>query len=187
MKHSLIVEGLNHKIKETEYRPVLFSKVLSPLESTNIGGVSYRNFLGTGIKTVKMSEFKDHGRKPYVVNIEDATVEHDKFRTALWTGNFIQMTLMSIPVGGDVGLEIHNDTDQFLRLEKGHALVQMGLQKNNLDFEHKVTDDWVILVPSGYWHNVTNIGNEPLNIYSIYGPPHHKYGTVHETQEDDIE
>lgn len=162
MKHSLVIVKENNlrKIQETEYRPVVFAKNFTGMEK----------------------EFKDHGRKPYVVNIEDATIKHNKFRTALWTGEFIQMTLMSIPVGSEIGLEIHDDTDQFLRLEKGRALVQMGTRKENLDFEREITDDWVILVPSGYWHNITNIGNEPLKIYSIYGPPHHEHGTVERTK-----
>ena len=132
-----------------------------------------------------MSELHDHGPNPYVVDIEDATLANDAFRTALWTGTHLQMTVMSIPVGGDVGFEVHGDTDQFLRLEQGRGRVQMGATKDNLTFDEEVSGDWAVLVPQGVWHNITNIGDEPMKLYSIYAPPHHRFGTVHETQADD--
>src|SRR5699024_4470792 len=131
-----------------------------------------------------MTKYIDHGPNPYVVNIEDATLANENFRTASWTGEKIQLTLMSIPVGGDVGLEVHNDTDQFLRLEQGRGRVQMGPSKDEFTFDEEVSDDWIILVPKGMWHNVTNIGDEPMKIYSLYAPPHHAHGTIHETQAD---
>lgn len=134
-----------------------------------------------------MAELTDHGPDPYVVNIEEATLENDKFRTTLWTGEQLQVTVMSIPVGGDVGLEVHSDTDQFLRLEQGRGRVQMGPSKDDLSFDEEVADDWSIVVPKGSWHNITNIGDEPMKLYSIYAPPHHAYNTVHETQADDVD
>jgi len=127
--------------------------------------------------------FTDEGAKPFVVDIEDATLANDNYRTALWTGTHLQLTLMSIPVGGDIGLEVHPHLDQFLRLEKGKARVQMGPAENDLSFDREIEDDWIILVPAGTWHNITNIGDEPLKIYSLYGPPQHPHGTVHETKE----
>lgn len=126
---------------------------------------------------------QDKAGKPYVVNIEELTTENKNYRTAQWTGEFLQMTTMAIPVGGEVGLEIHKDTDQFLRIEAGKAKVLMGTTKENLDFEKEAEDDFAVFVPSGYWHNILNIGNEPLKLYSIYAPPHHPVGTVHETFE----
>lgn len=123
------------------------------------------------------------GKKPYVVDIEELTTQNSNFRTAEWTGEFLQMTTMSIEVGGEVGLEIHKDTDQFLRIEAGKAKVLMGKTKENLNFETEAKDDDAIFVPSGYWHNILNIGEEPLKLYSIYAPPHHPAGTVHETYE----
>ena len=126
---------------------------------------------------------KDHLKKPYVVNIEELTKNNRNFRTAEWTGAYLQMTTMSIPVGGEVGFEIHEGTDQFLRIESGKARVVMGKDKDNLDFEQEAEDDDAVFVPSDYWHNVFNIGNEPLKLYSIYAPPHHPVGTVHETYE----
>ncbi len=126
----------------------------------------------------------DRGKKPYVVNIEDLTVANDNFRTAEWTGQFLQMTLMSIEVGSEIGLEIHDDTDQFLRIEQGKAKVVMGEDRDNLEFEALAEDDFAIFIPTGYWHNVINIGDEPLKIYSIYAPPHHAPGVVHRTKEE---
>lgn len=121
------------------------------------------------------------GRKPYVVDIEELTTQNRNFRTAEWTGEFLQMTTMSIEPGGEVGLEIHKDTDQFLRIEAGRAKVLMGRSKENLDYERDAEDDDAIFVPSGYWHNILNQGEEPLKLYSIYAPPHHPAETVHET------
>jgi len=125
----------------------------------------------------------DKGPNPYVVDIEKLTTDNKNFRTAEWTGEFLQMTTMAIEVGGEVGFEIHTDTDQFLRIEAGRARVVMGKEKENLDFEAEAKDDDAIFVPSGYWHNILNIGTEPLKMYSIYAPPHHPAGTVHETYE----
>lgn len=127
-------------------------------------------------------ELKDSGPRPYVVDIEEATVQNENFRTALWTGGNLQLTLMSIPVGGEIGLEAHSELDQFLRIEQGRGLVQMGRSQDALDFEEQIGDDWVVLVPAGLWHNITNVGDTPLKIYSIYAPPEHPHGTVHATK-----
>ena len=126
----------------------------------------------------------DAGPNPFVVDIESATLENDNYRTTLWTGSNLQMTVMSIEVGGDIGLEVHDDGDQFLRVEQGKARVQMGPAEDDLSFDEEVGDDWVILVPAGQWHNVTNIGDEPLKVYALYAPPEHPHGTVHATREE---
>ncbi len=89
---------------------------------------------------------------------------------------------MSIPVGGEIGLEVHNGIDQFLRIEEGKGRVQMGDAEDDLVFDQAIGDDWVVLVPAGTWHNITNVGDEPLKIYSIYAPPEHPHGTVHATK-----
>ncbi len=99
---------------------------------------------------------KDYGSNPFVVNIEEATKQNSTFRTALWTGEHLQVTLMSIPVGEDIGLEVHPDNDQFLRIEEGQGVVQMGDTQNNLSFQRNVQDDDSIMVPAGKWHNLTN-------------------------------
>lgn len=127
-------------------------------------------------------ELKDYGEKPFVTNIEEATEQNKNYRTALWTGQNLQLTLMSIEVGEDIGLEIHPDHDQFLRIEKGKGLVQMGASKENLDFEEKAGEDYAVFVPAGKWHNVTNTGDKPLKLYSIYAPVQHPFGTVQQTR-----
>jgi len=131
-----------------------------------------------------MTAKKDHGKEPYVLDIEQTTLDNDNFRTTLWTGRHLQLTVMSIPVGGDIGLEVHPKNDQFLRLEQGKGRVEMGPKKSELNFSEDVEDDWAILVPAGTWHNVTNIGDEPMKVYALYGPPDHVAGTVHKTQKD---
>ena len=130
-------------------------------------------------------ELRDYGSKPFVVNIEEATKQNNYFRVALWTGRYLQLTLMSINVGEDIGLEKHPDLDQFIRIEEGQGLVQMGDSKNCLDFQRYVYDDYAILIPAGKWHNLTNIGNKPLKLYSIYAPPEHPFGTVHVTKPEE--
>jgi mannose-6-phosphate isomerase-like protein (cupin superfamily) len=127
-------------------------------------------------------ELKDYGKEPFVVNIDDVTKQNNTFRTALWTGSNLQVTLMSINPGESIGLEIHSDVDQFLRIEDGQGIVQMGDTKENLSFQARVEDDFAIMVPAGKWHNVTNTGNKPLKLYSIYAPPEHPSGTVHKTK-----
>ena len=134
-----------------------------------------------------MTEQTDHGKKPYVLDIEATTVDNDNFRTTLWTGAHLQLTVMAIPVGGDIGLEVHPDNDQFLRLEQGRGLVEMGPAEDDLSFDQIAEDDDAIFIPAGSWHNVTNVGDEPLKLYSIYAPPEHEHGTVHPTKADDPE
>jgi len=124
----------------------------------------------------------DEGPEPYVVDIEQATLSNENYRTTLWTGANLQMTVMKIEPGRDIGLEVHEDGDQFLRVETGKALVQMGPSEDDLPFEREVEDDWVILVPAGTWHNVVNVGTGPLKVYALYAPPEHPHGTVHATK-----
>jgi mannose-6-phosphate isomerase-like protein (cupin superfamily) len=126
----------------------------------------------------------DHGPDPYVVDIDEATKRNDTYRTALWTGDHLQLTLMSIPPGDDIGLEIHPHIDQFLRIEQGQGLVKMGESENSLDFQRKVCDGYAVFVPAGTWHNLINTGNKPLKLYSIYAPPQHPKGTVQQTKAD---
>lgn len=129
-------------------------------------------------------QFDDQGKKPFVLDIEKATLDNENFRTTMWTGEHIQMTVMNIPVGGDVGLEVHHSVDQFLRIEAGRGRCEMGDAEDNLTFIREVHDDDAIFVPAGKWHNVVNIGDEPLKLYTIYGPADHVPGTVHPTQAD---
>lgn len=109
---------------------------------------------------------QDYGTEPTVLNIESYTLGNENFRTVLWTGNNLQVTLMTIPVGGDVGLEQHMGIDQFLRIEEGMAQVMMGDSQDKLDFVRDVEDDYAIFVPAGKWHNIVNKGDKPLSIRS---------------------
>lgn len=126
----------------------------------------------------------DHGPDPFVTDIEAATRGNDAFRRTLWTGTHLQLTLMCLQPGEEIGLEVHDDVDQFLRIEEGSGLVEMGAARTDLSFRRDVGDDDVVLVPAGSWHNVTNTGGGPLRLYSIYGPAQHRHGTVHVTKAD---
>ena len=125
---------------------------------------------------------KDIGPQPQSFNIEEATKRNTNFRSVAWSGRYLQVTLMSIPAGGDIGLEAHPETDQFLRLDSGRGRVQMGSAKDELTFEKDVSDGWCVLVPAGTWHNITNSGEEPLKVYTVYAPQHHEPGKIQETQ-----
>ena len=127
---------------------------------------------------------KDYGAEPTVLDIEAYTMSNDNFRTALWTGTKLQVTLMSISVDGEVGLEQHPDTDQFLRIEDGQGKVVMGDDKESLTFTKIAEKDFAIFVPAGKWHNIINTGDKPLKLYSIYSPVEHPHGTIHKTFEE---
>ena len=124
----------------------------------------------------------DQGPAPFVIDIERATLDNDTYRTTIWTGSHLQLTVMAIEPGHDIGLEVHDDHDQFLRVEEGIARVQMGPAEDELTFDETVGDDWAVFVPAGSWHNLTNVGDQPLKVYSIYAPPEHPHGTVHATK-----
>ncbi len=126
----------------------------------------------------------DNGPKPNAFDLETATVENTAYRTVAWTGKYLQVTLMSIPVGQSIGLEVHPGTDQFLRLDAGRGKCVMGPAKDDLTFEQDVSDGWSVQVPAGTWHDVLNTGDEPMQLYVIYAPTHHAAGKVHETAED---
>lgn len=135
---------------------------------------------------VRFSKFADYGPEPFVVNIEKATAQNNMFRTTLWTGGHLQLTLMSLKPGEDIGLEIHPNIDQFIRIEEGVGLVRMGARRDNLVLQKRVNREYAFIIPAGTWHNLINIGNVPLKLYSIYAPPQHPPGTVHATKADAI-
>ena len=91
---------------------------------------------------------------------------------------------MSIPRGGEIGVEMHGDTDQFLYAVSGRAIVYMGKCKNRLQEKSCVGEGDAILIPAGTWHNIVNVGRYPLKLYSLYAPPAHPFGTVPRTKED---
>ena len=129
-------------------------------------------------------QISDNGPRPNAFDIETATRANENYRTVAWTGTYLQVTLMSIPVGESIGLEVHPDTDQFLRLDGGRGRCVMGPAKDQLDFEQEVSDGWSIQVPAGSWHDVVNTGDEPLRLYAVYAPVHHAPGIVQRSSDD---
>lgn len=129
-------------------------------------------------------EIRDYGPEPFIFPINHAATKNENFRTTLWTGRYMQLTLMSIPVCGDIGVEMHSDVDQFIRVESGRAKVYFGRCRNSLCEVSCVDENDAILIPAGTWHNIVNVGRSPLKLYSLYAPPQHPAGTVHRTKED---
>ena len=126
----------------------------------------------------------DMGGKAVAVNLERLAACNQNYRTALWTGERLQVTLMCIPVGGDVGAEMHCDTDQLLYVVSGCALAVTGPCRNRMNDRRKIAEGCAALIPAGTWHNLVNIGHTPLKLYSVYAPPHHPAGTVQRTKSD---
>jgi len=126
----------------------------------------------------------DNGPQPNAFDIETLTKDNDTYRSVAWTGRYLQVTVMSIPVGESIGLEMHPETDQFLRLDAGRGRVVMGPAEDDLPFTQDVEDGWAVTVPAGTWHDIINTGDEPMRLYAIYAPVHHAPGRVHPTAAD---
>lgn len=115
--------------------------------------------------------------KGYVGNIEKETLDNSNFRRVLYTASYMQLVVMSIPAGEDIGEEVHGQ-DQFIRVEEGKG-------KAVLDgIEHAIEDDTATVIPAGTKHNIINVGDSDLKLYSIYAAPHHEDGTIHATKAD---
>lgn len=117
-------------------------------------------------------------KKGFSTNIEKDTLDNNLFRKVLYTGEHSQLVLMCLRPGEDIGMEVHNELDQFFRFEEGEGKVIVN------DNEYAVEDGSAVIVPAGSMHNVVNTGSEDLKMYTIYSPPEHKDGTVHETKAD---
>ncbi len=126
----------------------------------------------------------DYGPNPYITNIGNVSAQNQYFRSALWTGCHLQLTLMCIPPCGEVGLEVHPDTDQLLRVEWGEAAVTLGACKGSQTLYENLRPGDAVFVPAGVWHNIRNTGRCPLKLSSVYAPPHHPHGTVHRTKKE---
>ena len=111
--------------------------------------------------------------KGYVDNIEEATNSNGDFRRVLYTGKNLQLVLMTLQPGDEIGEEVHEDRDQFFRIEDGRGTVYIDGAPN------PVEDDFAVIVPAGARHNVVNTGDQPLKLYTLYGPPEHRDGIVH--------
>lgn len=126
----------------------------------------------------------DNGPQPNAFDLETATKENATYRTVAWTGKYLQVTLMSIPPGSSIGLEVHPETDQFVRLDAGKGHVTMGPAQDDLNFGMDVSDGWSVQVPAGTWHDIINIGTDDMRLYVVYAPVHHTAGIVQKTAED---
>ena len=115
-------------------------------------------------------------KRGYCDNIEKATVENEDFRKVLYTGEHLQLVLMTLQPGDEIGEEVHPDRDQFFRIEEGEGAIDID------GHENRVEDDFAVIVPAGARHNVRNVGSQPLRLYTIYGPPEHKDQVVQSTK-----
>jgi len=117
-------------------------------------------------------------KKGYIKNIETETLDNTHFRKVLYTGQYSQLVVMSLQPGEDIGREVHNSTDQFIRIESGSGIALIN------GIETVVSDDDAIVIPAGAEHNVTNTGDNVMKLYTVYGPAEHRDGVIHETQHD---
>lgn len=128
----------------------------------------------------------DYGPAPFIVNINNVANQNTSYRRVLWTGDHLQLSLMSIIVGGDIGIERHENLDQFIKIEDGTAIVRMGSTEDKLYNERRIDSNFAIIIPAGTWHNVINVGNKPLKLYSLYAPPGHPKGAIHLTKAESL-
>ena len=119
--------------------------------------------------------------KGYVEDIQDLTVSNDDYRRVLYTGKHLQLVLMALEPGEQVGEEVHETHDQFFRIEAGEGEVVID------GVRHEIQDDDAVIVPAGARHNVINTGSEPLKLYTLYGPPEHRHGVRQPTKADERE
>jgi len=112
----------------------------------------------------------------YTTNIEDVTKQNSNFRQVLYTGKHMQLVVMSLLVGEEIGKEVHETTDQFFRVEEGTLKFVVNGEETVLG------EDGVFIVPAGSEHNVINVGEGVAKIYTIYAPPNHPDGTIHKTK-----
>ena len=117
------------------------------------------------------------GKNFYAEDVARLAAENEDFRRVLYTGEHLQLVVMTLQPGEEIGEEVHPDRDQFFRIEEGEGAVDINGREN------RVEDDFAVIVPAGARHNVINTGAEPLRLYTIYGPPEHRDGVVHRTKE----
>ena len=114
----------------------------------------------------------------FVVNIEEETLNNNNFRKVLYTAKNSQLVLMTLEPGDDIGEEVHEEHDQFIRIEQGSGKAVLNME------EHEIKDDYAVLIPAGTRHNIVNTGDSKMKLYTLYSPPEHKDGTVHQSKAD---
>ena len=117
-------------------------------------------------------------KKGFIENIEDRTADNNDFRRVIYTAQHMQLVLMSLGPGAEIGEEVHPDSDQFFRVEKGTGEVWIN------GVATAIKDGCAIVIPAGARHNIRNTGRTALKVYTLYAPPHHADGTVHATRAD---
>lgn len=119
-------------------------------------------------------EKKDN--EPYVKNIDKDTVDNKNYRKVVFTGKHLQLVLMSLQPGEEIGMETHQTGDQFIRIEEGNG--ELIIEKKT----YKISDDFGFTIPAGKKHNIKNTGDKLLKLYSVYGPPEHESGLIQKTK-----
>lgn len=128
----------------------------------------------------------DAGALGWVDDVERATLDNETFRTVLFTGAHLQLTVMVLEPGQEIGWEAHDHNDQFIRVESGAARLELGTAREQVSEARELGPDWAGIISAGVWHNVANVGDEPAKLYSLYAPPEHPAGTVHPTKADSV-
>lgn len=130
------------------------------------------------VKESLIIEQMGSGKKGFETDIERETLDNDNFRKVLYTGENLQLVLMTLKPGEEIGQEVHNENDQFFRFEAGAGKCIIN------DYEYDVKDGTGLIIPAGSEHNIINTGSKALQMYTIYSPPHHKEGTLFATKEE---
>ncbi|SCH70081.1 MULTISPECIES: cupin domain-containing protein [unclassified Romboutsia] len=133
--------------------------------------------------SIKLS---DYGPEPLVVNLENAAEKNNRFRTVIWTGNNLQIVLMSIPVSYSVDPYLTKTSDQFIHTSSGTGLIKIGTSQNELDYQTYINKNSSVIIPSCKWVTILNLGNVPLKLYITYAPPEFANNTMHETKTDSL-
>lgn len=118
----------------------------------------------------------------WVKNIEKATLKNKNFRAVEFTGKHAQVVLMRLAPGEEIGWEAHPEVDQFFRLEQGRVRLDLGTASGVAEESHEAKNAWAFVIPAGVFHNVTNIGQKPVKLYTVYSPPNHPADTVQKTK-----
>ena len=124
--------------------------------------------------------------EPLVLNIASASKDNKYYRKVVWTGNSLQVALMSIDAGEEIGAEVHPDNDQFIKIEGGRGKILIGNGEDDFYYQRIIDEGYAIMIPAGTWHNIINISDVPLKLYTVYAPPHHANGRVDITKEDEV-
>ena len=144
----------------------------------------YCSNFNTGTVGCSSRDMRDKGNAPTVFDIRKEAFMTPDYRTALWTGGNLQLTVMTIPVGEDTGVEIHDGIDQLVGVVSGAGEVSFGNRENYFAPSIPLDAHSVVLVPSGTYHIIKNVGRTPLKLYSVYAPRAHKFGAVDKTNDE---